>query len=525
MKPLIKSILIVLFFAACSENKPEIEIPPFEYQDISISKKMKFALSAEYISKLNLPDSTLNYLKSYYKTRSFKPRWINDSTLTKEGAQLKVIAAKSYEISIPKSRLFQFKPENYIQDEIFITLALSRIVSDIENGMVDYELKKQRPKAFISATEFDTKINFNNKEELRSQFLKYGPKDSTYQIIGKGLIAFVDSHKLDTTTFDIKSIKYDSIGTPKKTKKALISKGYLKTGDVDSLKFAESLSRFQEENELKPDAVVGKYTSIALNESTQHKVKRIILAMDKIRTQTPRSGKFININIPEYKLRLYINDSLKSEHNIVTGKYENQTPELTSRLRKIVVYPYWNVPYSISSKEILPSVKRNVDYLAKHHYKIYKDKQEVDPTTVNWSSIRENSFPYKVVQDPGKHNSLGILKFDFYNAHSVYFHDTPSKSLFGVDVRAYSHGCMRTQNPIDLAKVILERDEYNHKFNEMIPDSLDTLLARGLNYEIRLLDPIPIFVEYRTVTRVNNEMRMHIDVYGRDEEYIKILYQ
>ena len=525
MKPLIKSILIVLFFAACGENTSEPEIPAFEFQDISLSKKMKFALSEDYISSMDLPDSTLSYLIDYYKTRSYKPRWINDSTLTKEGAQLKGIISKSYEISIPKNRIYNLKTENYIQDEIYITLALSRIVSDIETGMIDYELKKLRPKSFVPAKEFDSKVVFNSEEELRSQFLKFGPSDSTYQVIGKGLIAFVDTHKLDTTTFEIKSIKYDSIGAFEKTKLALISKGYLKEGVVDSLTVAESLSRFQEENALKPDAVIGKYTSMALNESTQHKVKRIILAMDKIRTQAPRSNKFININIPEYKLRLYINDSLKSEHNIVAGKYENQTPELTSKLRKIVVYPYWNVPYSISSKEILPAVKRNVGYLAKHHYKIYKDKKEVDPNTVNWGKIRENSFPYKVVQEPGKHNSLGVLKFDFNNSHSVYFHDTPSKALFGVDVRAYSHGCMRTQYPADLAKVILERDEYNNKFNEMIPDSLDTLLGRGNNFEIRLLDPIPIFVEYRTVTRANNQMKMHIDIYGRDEEYIKILYQ
>lgn len=524
MKRLIKSLLIVLFLTSCGENKAEIDTPSFEYQDISITKKMKLALSEEYLLKMELPDSILGYLNSYYKTRGYKPRWVNDSTLTDEGTKLFKIASKSYEVSIPKSRLFHPKTENFIQEEIFLTLSLSRIVSDIENGMIDYELKKQKPRNFINAKEFDSKITFNTEEDLRLQFLQYGPVDSTYQAIGKGLIAFVDSHKLDTSTFEIQSIKFDSLGALDKTKQALISKGYLEKGVEDSLKIAESLSRFQEENALKPDAVIGKYTSMALNESTQHKVKRIILSMDKIRAQPARSGKFININIPEYKLRLYINDSLKSEHNIVAGKYENQTPELTSSLRKIVVYPYWNVPYSISSKEILPSVKRNIGYLAKHHYKIYKDKQEVDPTTVNWSKIRENAFPYKVVQDPGTHNSLGILKFDFNNSHSVYFHDTPSKALFGADVRAYSHGCMRTQYPVDLAKAILERDERNNKFNEMIPDSLDTILGRGVNFEIRLLDPIPIFIEYRTVTRNKNEMKMHIDVYGRDEEYIKILY-
>lgn len=525
MKQLLIGLFILLFLSACSESETAPKIPPFEDRDISLQEKMKMALSEDYLSSMGLPDSTLNYLNDYYELRSFSPRWINDSTLTDEGQKLKKVIQKSYEVSIPKTRLYKAESRNFIQDEIQITLGLSRIVSDIELGMVDFELKKQKPKLLIAAKDFDEKINFNSDEEIRTQFLKFGSKDSVYQAIGKGLIAFVDKHELDTSTFEIKSIKYDSLGAFDKTKVALISKGYLKRDISDSAQIVKALCQFQEDNALYPDGVIGKYTSIALNESTRHKMERIIISMDRIRSQTSRSGKYININIPEYKLRLYINDSLKSEHNIVTGKYENQTPELTSKLRKIVVYPYWNVPYSISSKEILPSVKRNVGYLAKHHYKIYKNKEEVDPTTINWSKIKENAFPFKVVQDPGVHNSLGILKFDFNNIHSVYFHDTPAKGLFGADVRAYSHGCMRTQNPTDLAKIILERDEYNDKFNEMIPDSLDTLLARGENFEIRLLDPIPIFVEYRTVTAVNDKMRMHIDVYRRDEEYIKILYQ
>jgi len=525
MKQLINGVLIVLFLTACSESKTELDLPPFEDQNISIVEKMKLAISKDYIVSMGLPDSTLQYLEDYYKLRKFSPRWINDSTLTDEGKKLKEVVRKSHEVSIPKTRLYKTKTKNYIQDEIHLTLALSRIVSDIELGMVDFELKKQKTKGLIPAKEFDKKITFNSKEEIRAQFLKFGTKDSIYQAIGKGLIAFVDQHPLDTSTFEIKSIKYDSLGALEKTKTALISKGYLKKEINDSVTIANSLAQFQKDNSLYPDAVIGKYTAIALNESTMRKMERIIVSMDRIRAQKARSGKFININIPEYKLRLYINDSLKSEHNIVTGKYENQTPELTSKLRKIVVYPYWTVPYSISSKEILPSVKRNVGYLAKHHYKIYKKDEEIDPTRVNWKKIKENSFPFKVIQEPGTHNSLGILKFDFNNIHSVYFHDTPSKGLFGADVRAYSHGCMRTQNPTDLAKIILERDEYNDKFNEMIPDSLDTLLGRGKNFEIRLLDPIPIFIEYRTVTAVKDEMKIHIDIYRRDEEYIKILYQ
>ena len=116
------------------------------------------------------------------------------------------------------------------------------------------------------------------------------------------------------------------------------------------------------------------------------------------------------------------------------------------------------------------------------------------------------------------------MTFNFPNSHSVYFHDTPSKSLFSADVRAYSHGCMRTQYPIDLATRILERDVVGQKTNSVvIPDSLDSIMSRGRNYAIKLLDPIPIFIEYVSVARVGEQMITHIDIYGRDEEYLKIM--
>ncbi len=525
MKPLLISCIAFLTLFGCADTSEKVELPAFENQDIPIDKKMKMGISTTYFKQLGIPDSLVNYLNDYYSMRNYQPRWINDSTLTQEGEELKKVVSKSHEISIPKNRLVNFTTSNYIQDEIHLTLALSRIVSDLRNGMIDYERKQQKPKNFIPASELDKSIAFDTNEDVRLQFLKFGPVDSTYQALGKGLIAFVDKHRLDTNSFAIKSIKFDSLGATPKTVDALISKGYLEKKTTDSTLIAESLAQFQKDNQLKPDAVIGKYTSMALNESTYHKMERIILSMDKIRAQTPRPSKYIHINIPEYKLRLYINDSLKSEHNLVVGSLENQTPELTSKLRKIVVYPYWNVPYSISSKEILPAVQRNVGYLEKNNYKIFKNDVEVDPHSVNWRGIRQNSFPYKVRQEPGPKNSLGILKFDFHNNHSVYFHDTPSKSLFGVDVRAYSHGCMRTQNPVDLAKIIMEHDAYRDKFNEMIPDSLDTLLGRGNNFEIRLLDPIPIFIEYQTVTRQDTSMVLYIDVYARDEEYLKIMRQ
>ncbi|MBL1279579.1 MAG: L,D-transpeptidase family protein [Fluviicola sp.] len=518
----LKLISLLLLLFSCTAEEEVIVIVPFEEQEISVNEKIELAINEVYLAKNGFNDSTINFLRNFYASRDYSPKWINDSMLTTTGQDLVNVLPKSYSYGIPQGRFNWVETKNYIQDEINLTLVLAQVIHDLNEGIIDYDSIEKKPNQFISPDVLNA-IEFSSETDIRMQLLNFGPQDSTSVALGQGLLNLVDNYPLDTTTYSIESIKYDSLLAVESTKIALISKGYLSDTITDSTIIIEALQSFQVDNGLKPDGVIGKYTSMALNESTYHKVERILLAMDKIRSRKERPEKYIYINIPEYKLRFYINDSLKSEHNIVVGKLENETPELTSKLRKLVIYPYWNVPYSISSKEILPHLKRNPEYLAKHNYVLLKKDEEVDPFSVDWSKVRENSFYYKVRQEPGPRNSLGIIKFDFYNKHSVYFHDTPSKSLFGVDVRAYSHGCMRTQNPVDLARAILERDEYRNKFNEMTLDSLDTLFARGENYELKLMKSIPIFIEYQSVVRKGDKMQMYIDIYGRDEEYLELM--
>ncbi|MCR9173320.1 MAG: L,D-transpeptidase family protein [bacterium] len=528
MKKITAFLLLTLLLFACSESeKSKEEIQSFEHQNIPLSEKIKKATESDYLNSIGVPKTAHNFVRSYYKQRGFKSRWSEGKTLTKEGKALKEAISNKITLGVPETRFEYGKTKNFIQDEIWLTASTAMVLNDIESGIIDFKEKRKKKLACVSPADFDKKVKFDSETQIREQFIALGPKDSTYQVLGLGLIDFVDKYPLDTSTFNIRSVKYDSTEAVNKTRLALISKGYFPADVKDTTGVLDSLKTFQVHNGLKPDGVIGKYTSKALNESSYHKVERILLAMDKIRSDREYPKKYIRINIPEYKLRLYINDSLKSDHNIVVGKYENQTPQLESKLRKIVVYPYWNVPYSISSKEILPALKYNSAYLGKHNYKIYKSGEEVDPSTVDWKSIRQNAFPYKVVQDPGRANSLGVIKFDFYNEHSVYFHDTPSKGLFGADVRAYSHGCMRTQHPVDLAKVILHRDSTRYGGNEMIPDSLDSILSRktDFNYHIKLLDPIPIYIDYVTVARQKDRMVVHVDIYGRDEEYLKIMRQ
>lgn len=521
-------LLLILALIGCSEpEKSKEEIQSFEHQNIPIDQKLRKAVDSDYLSSIGIPETAHPFLKNYYSQRDFKPRWVAANTLTNEAKSLKKVLENKIAIGIPEQRFEYGKTDNYIQDEMWLTAATAMVVHDLGKGIIDFKEKTRNPLGCISPKAFEQSVQFSDTIDMRLQFIRFGPNDTTYQVLCQGLIEIIDRLPLDTSTFEIRSIKYDTTAAVEQTRMALISKGYLNKNATDTSAVTEALKVFQEDNGLKPDGVIGKFTSQALNESTYRKVERILLAMDKIRSDRKYPEKYIRINIPEYKLRYFINDSLKSDHNIVVGKYENQTPQLESKLKKIVMFPYWNVPYSISSKEILPALQYNSGYLAKHNYKIYRNGEEVDPTTVNWKSIRQNAFPYKVVQDPGPKNSLGVIKFDFYNEHSVYFHDTPSKGLFGADVRAYSHGCMRTQHPLDLARTILSRDSIPYRGNKMKPDSIDSIISRGknFNYAINLVDPIPIYIDYVSVVRKDKRMVIHLDIYGRDEEYLKLLRQ
>ncbi len=527
---------LLLFSLGCSDKK-ETKVIPFEFSTISASEKLKLATDESYLKAQGYDELAIQFLQDYYSKCKHEPKWINDTMLLSNGLALKEVLQQNIAIGIPNARMIQVNTSNYIQDELFITASLGRTIHDLHYGMIDFKSAPAiaKPKKFISPDSLELLADFSDtvKRDLQIKFMHFGPKDSLYTALAYGLIEWTDSLKsIDTNRFNVPQTKEDTLGSLREARESLISKGFMNDSIMDSLGITNALKSFQIANLIKPDGKIGYNTCAALNESTYDKMLRVILTMDKIRSKKPYPKKYLRINIPEYKLRYFEDDTLRSEHNIVVGKPANSTPELTSKLRKIVVYPFWNIPYSIATKEILPATKRNVGYLAKHNYKVYKGGNLIDPYTVNWRNYGIRSFPFKFIQDPGPKNSLGIIKFDFHNEHSVYFHDSPAKSLFSLPVRAFSHGCMRTQNPVQLGKIILEKDSLSpRRFNPVRPDTLDSLLFsisdtipfEDKHVEIKLIDPVPIFVEYETGAREGQKMRLHSDIDGRNEDYIKLL--
>lgn len=516
-------LLILLCFNNCSEQvKPE-ELS-FEFKNIPLKSKIKEALSTDYLSQQEFSKTEQVFLTKFYTDRKFQALFINDSTLNPIGVKMEGYLKNKLAFGIPESRNYSSldNDDNFIQKELKLNIEFAYLLHDLKYGFLETDTIIYKNKQIIDLDTFTEITSRKDLIKLKNVLWQAGPLDSNYQILAHYLFNEYFKGKIDRKSYKIKSIKGDSLAAIKLTSEAMYHKGYLDEITIDSTLLTNALKVFQLDNELADDGVIGKNTAYVLNESGFNRLNRIALAMEKIRMKKAYPDKYILVNLPEYTLKFFINDSLKAEHNIVIGKWGNETPQLSTSLRKIIIYPYWRVPYSISSKEILPSAQANPNYFAKHNYKIYRKDEEVDPLTVNWKKIKENSFPYVVVQQPGPKNSLGIIKFDMPNSQSIYIHDTPSKSLFGTKTRAYSHGCMRCERPIDLAKAILERDENYKMKNPVISDSLDNIFARNLNYEIPLLQYIPIYMEYNTVVVEKQKVKVFPDIYGREAEYIKL---
>ena len=225
---------------------------------------------------------------------------------------------------------------------------------------------------------------------------------------------------------------------------------------------------------LIPNGKPGKSTIDAMNVPIDRRIQQIMINLERLRWMPDRLvDNMILINIPEYVLHYYKNDSLAWNTNVVVGKEITKTVIFSGNMSNIVLNPYWNVPQSIMKKEIIPAMQKNPNYLDKNNMEII------------------SKSPLSVRQKPGKNNSLGKLKFLFPNNYSIYLHDTPAKYLFSQNKRAYSHGCVRVENPVTLAKLLLtDQTQWLKK--------VDAILKTDKETWIPVKPPMPVFIVYFT---------------------------
>ncbi|SFT45945.1 Putative peptidoglycan binding domain-containing protein [Lishizhenia tianjinensis] len=516
MRNLLLYTAVFILLVGCNSPSSKPEELPIEQE------RFEQQLKASNFKQLKLDPAQFKFLNTFYAANDYQRFWVNDSLLLPDGDTLQHLLNNYYYFCTPLNRykeLPSFHDLDLIEQENLITLKLAYLLNDLKEGFIDTVQKQIKPLSPLSPDHLSKFIKEEKIGTWEQNILRHSTPHENFTKTLEGINAFVKTYKLDTIAYKISSAKEDSIQSKQEAKLALYTKGFTDGPEIDDSIYTLALMKFQTMNGLEADGVLGKNTVEALNESNASKYNRTVLALDKWRWKDSLPDKYIWVNIPAYELSLYINDSLKRQHRVVVGTRFNRTPQFTADMKTIVAYPFWHVPYSISSKEILPHLKKDSNYLAKNNYKIFKDGSRVDASQVDWSKIGRNSFPYSVRQDGGSYNSLGLVKLLFPNEHSVYIHDTPSKKFFDKAVRSYSHGCIRCQNPLELAGYILERD--TNVYNR---DSLDVLIARRTQKTIPLNHPFPVFVDYISVgTDSNDAIVFYLNVYNKDEEWLRLL--
>lgn len=296
-------------------------------------------------------------------------------------------------------------------------------------------------------------------------------------------------------------------------------------GPMDSPYFDEQLANavkaFQATHHIEPDGTVGASTLRALNITVTERINQIRVNLERSRWiihDMPSSS--LMVDIAGFSLQYYYDNQPVWSSKVMVGQPYHQTPIFRSAITYIVLNPTWTPTPDIVKNETVPSIVKDMGYLAKQRLRVIDSNGlEVDPHTIPWKQYQGRHFPYTVRQDPGKDNSLGLIKFLFPNPYHVYLHDTPSKSLFGRTTRAFSHGCIRVQNPLDLGRMILANDPGN----PTTTDKVNQILASGKTTTVILKQPLPIYLMYQTTSVRDGKIMFKPDLYDRDEAILQAL--
>jgi murein L,D-transpeptidase YcbB/YkuD len=270
----------------------------------------------------------------------------------------------------------------------------------------------------------------------------------------------------------------------------------------------DAVRRFQTRHGLDDDGVLGVRTLAELNAPAARRVRRIELSLERIRWlgDVPR-GRFVAINIPEYRLWAVDGGRVATTMRVVVGRAVTGTPVFVDEIEWLEFNPYWNVPRSIASKELYPKMARNPGYLASQQMEL------IGGAGLSGAELQRAlaSGRARIRQRPGELNALGRVKLMMPNKHDVYLHDTPSRTLFERSRRDFSHGCVRLQHPFELAAFVLAgRPEWT-------AERMAQTVAADASLRVPLQAPVPVLIFYSTVNvEPDGRGRFVPDVYGLD---------
>jgi L,D-transpeptidase YcbB len=287
-------------------------------------------------------------------------------------------------------------------------------------------------------------------------------------------------------------------------------------------RLAEAVARFQHRHGLHPDGVVGPQTLAVLNVAVETRIRQIQVNLERWRWMPEDLGaRYVLANIPGFQLQMVDDGQVIRTLRTIVGKQDRPTPVLTSMITYLEINPYWHVPPTIAGKDLLPKIQADPSFLIRQHFRVFDgwgaDAHEVSPYAVDWAALSERYFPYRLRQEPAAGNALGRVKIMFPNDESVYIHDTPARSLFNRTTRSFSSGCVRVEEPLTLAGLLLSRQGWDQ-------ERLAQAVAAHDRQVVTLDNPVPVYLVYWTAwADPNGDINFRDDIYRRDQTLLEAM--
>jgi L,D-transpeptidase YcbB len=535
------SILLVtaacLLLVSCGDNEGGVlnfkKKKTFTERDVTITPQNSFTdlfldstALEQFIGKEKIDSATAQHFRSFYNSRNYQYAWFNQDGLSEPGLAFwnllnsfislskdsslfdKSLAKKMVDFT-DGDTLIRSDKNTITQTELGLTKQFFLYAQSAYAGRIDPEELQW----FIPRKKVDALALLDSLVARKGKLLEeWEPVNAQYQALKKELIRFNDiADKGGWHPISLKGKKTIKPGTSDSAilalKQRLIMSGDLQTADssnrYDSL-LVTAVKRAQRRFGFNEDGIIDTALVNALNVPVKQRIEQLLINLERMRWLPEKeSGTRIVANIPEFMIHVYENNTKAFDMPIVVGKEGNSTVIFNDELKFIVFSPYWNVPKSIVTKEIMPAMAKNPNYLASQNMEI----------TSNSGGAPE------IRQKPGAKNSLGRVKFLFPNNYNIYFHDTPAKSLFKKEKRAFSHGCMRLADAEKMANYLLRDNP------EWTPEKIKAAMNSSEEKWVTLKHTIPVYVSYFTAW-VDPEglLNFRDDIYGHDKKMAERLF-
>ena len=481
----------------------------------------------EYFAKNNVSESVSRRMRSLYNARNYQYAWFSSDGLTEQARgfwNMHNYQTTYGNDTLLRDQALQKYMDNLIAEETLTVNNTNKNILNTEfkltehfilyslNNIEDGYVKRKEVERFIPRKKEDVLLLADSLLTKKHKDNKYYEDvNKNYKLLKEKLGAYYAVSKAGGWPVINGSAKQFKKGATSPEILAL-KKRLQASGDmaVDTLMaydgaLAAGISNFQVRHGYTPTGNLTDQQLKDLNVSVEKRIEQILVNMGRMQWMIVEpKGKMIVVNIPEFILHVKDGKQKIFDMNVVVGKEGHNTMMFTGNLNQVVFSPYWNIPQSIVEKEILPSMNKNASYLESNNMEIVGN---------------DGSLPV-VRQLPGPKNSLGKVKFLFPNSFNIYFHDTPAKSLFDRDKRAYSHGCIRLSEPAKMANYLLKDD------SQWSPEAIDEAMNSGIEKYVKIKQAVPVLITYYT-SWVDDQGLLHFadDIYGHDKKVIAKMFK